>query len=283
MRARRHPDWLKVKRNTGNSYDTVHNLLKTTGLCTVCHAAKCPNRGECYGNGTATFMILGDTCTRNCLYCNVRHGNPEPPDPDEPVKVAEAVRVLGLRYVVVTSVTRDDLEDFGAGHFHDTIIEINRLNPGARVEVLTPDFQGSSQSLEKVLSAGPYVFNHNLEVVRELYPHARPRGDFDTALKVLKSAKSHYPGMITKSGLMAGLGETREQLLDAFRELQKSRVDVLTLGQYLQPRRDLLPVARYYPPEEFDELRDIALSMGFRKVFAGPLVRSSYLAEEVCG
>jgi lipoic acid synthetase len=226
-------------------------------------------------------MIMGDSCLRGCRYCNVRHAEPVPLDRNEPGKVAEAVRTLGLRYVVITSVTRDDLGDYGAGHFHDTVIEIARLNPGIRVEVLTPDFRGNLSSLEKVLSAGPYVFNHNLEVVRELYPQARPRGDFDTALAILRAAKLLHPGIITKSGLMAGLGETREQLLDAFQKLIESRVDVLTLGQYLQPRKDLLPVARYYPPEEFDELRDIALSMGFRKVFAGPLVRSSYLAEEV--
>jgi lipoic acid synthetase len=239
--------------------------------------------GECYGKGTATFMIMGDRCLRGCRYCNVCHAEPAPLDKDEPLKVAEAVRMLGLRYVVITSVTRDDLEDFGAGHFHDTVIAITRLSPGVRVEVLTPDFQGNAQSLAQVLSAAPTVFNHNLEVVRELYPYARPRGNFETALNIVRTAKSLHPEIITKSGLMVGLGETREQLLDAFRELRKSRVDILTIGQYLQPRRDLLPVTRYYPPEEFDELRDIALHMGFRKVFAGPLVRSSYLAEEVWG
>jgi lipoic acid synthetase len=282
VRQRRHPDWLKIKLFSGEHYDKVRSLLKMSGLCTVCHAAKCPNIAECYGKGTATFMIMGDICTRNCGYCNVRYGSPIPLNNDEPLKIAEAVQVLGLRYVVVTSVTRDDLEDFGSGHFYLTVTAIKRHNPGARVEILTPDFRGDTRCLRRALSSGPSVFSHNLEVVRVLYPYARPQGDFDSALKMLKESKIFHPDIITKSGLMVGLGETREQLLDAFMKLRECQVDILTLGQYLQPRKDLLPVVRYYSPEEFDELKDIALSMNFRKVFSGPLVRSSYHAEEVC-
>ncbi len=283
MRARRHPDWLKVNLFPGAHYDRVNNLLKDFGLNTVCQAAKCPNLGECYGRGAATFMILGNVCTRNCRYCNVNHGNPLPLDRDEPVRVAEAVNALELKYVVVTSVTRDDLEDGGAGHFCRTVEEIRALTPKAGVEILTPDFRGEIRLLEKVLSAEPHVFNHNVETVREIYPRARPQGDFERALRVLKTSKRLHPEIVTKSGLMAGLGETRGQMLDAFQQLRDSQVDILTIGQYLQPRKDLLPVERYYHPDEFKELEGIALDMGFRRVFAGPLVRSSYHAETVRG
>ncbi len=248
--------------------------LRAAGLHSVCEEARCPNRGHCFARGTATFLLLGDRCTRNCGFCAIGHGVPAPPDPEEPQAIARTVASLDLRYVVLTSVTRDDLSDGGAGHFARSIRAIRDLRPGVGIEVLTPDFQGSRAALETVLEAEPAVFNHNLETVPRLYPGVRPGADFARSLGLLEAAG----GRVTKTGLMLGLGETREELLDVFGILLDAGVRRLTLGQYLRPTLAQLPVEAYLPPEVFERLGEQAREMGFERVQSAPLVRSSFEA-----
>lgn len=268
------PKWLSVKLPSGDEYFGLRKLIKQNQLHTVCQEANCPNIAECYGNRTATFMILGDVCTRNCKYCNVVHGEPSALDLGEPARVARAVSELGLHYIVVTSVTRDDLDDGGASVFARTIEAIREVNPDCSVEVLIPDFDGDEEALQTVLDARPDVLNHNIEVVKRLFKEVRPHGDYETSLNLLKRAK----GTVTKSGFMVGLGESKEEVLETMKDLC-SVTDVLTIGQYLQPTSAHYPVVKYYKPSEFDEFKEIGLEMGLKHVEAGPLVRSSYHAK----
>ncbi len=278
---RRHPDWLKVRIGGGENYAKMKSLLRNAKLHTICEEAKCPNIAECFGSGTAVFLILGDVCTRNCRYCNVKHGTPNGLNVDEPRDVAESVRKLGLKYVVVTSVTRDDLADGGASVFYETVKLIKEMNRGCRVEVLIPDFRGDLSALRKVVDSKPDVVNHNIEVVRGLFPSIRPQGDYDVSLRMLKNVKELDEKMKTKSGFMVGLGESYEEIIRTMRDLRKVDVDFLTIGQYLQPSRNHASIEKYYTPEEFDEFKEIALELGFKHVESGPLVRSSYHAEKV--
>jgi lipoic acid synthetase len=275
---RRHPPWLKVRAPGGPGFVATATAVRELGLHTVCQEARCPNVGECWGHQTATFMLLGDVCTRNCGFCAVAHGRPTAVDADEPRRVALGVARLGLRHVVVTSVDRDDLPDGGAGHFAATAAAIKRGVPGCRVEVLVPDFKGREDSVATVVGAPIDVFNHNLETVPRLYPRARAGARYGRSLAVLRAAKARRPDVLTKAGLMVGLGETAGELSKVFGDLRDAGCDVLTVGQYLQPSPAHLPVERYVPPEEFDALREEALRLGFRHVEAGPLVRSSYHA-----
>jgi lipoic acid synthetase len=277
---RRHPDWLKVKIGGGKNYVRMKSLLRNAKLHTICEEAKCPNIAECFGNGTAVFLILGDICTRNCKYCNVRHGQPLPLNSSEPKDVAESVKELGLKYVVITSVTRDDLEDGGSSVFYESINEVKKQNGECVIEVLIPDFKGKIDSLKKILDAKPDVINHNIEVVKDLFPHIRPEGNYDTSLQLLKNIKNINKNMKTKSGFMIGIGETKDQILKTMKDLRDANVDFLTIGQYLQPTKEHVEIKKYYTPEEFDEFRDIALDLGFKHVESGPLVRSSYHAEK---
>jgi len=277
----RKPPWLKQSIPAGATYQEVYRIIQRSKLHTVCQEAHCPNLGECFSQGTATFLILGDRCTRNCRFCAVAHGPIGSPDIEEPRRVAEAVQNMELRFVVVTSVTRDDLSDGGSGHFAQTIREIRRLVPKARIEVLVPDFQGSDRALRTVVQARPDVFNHNLETVVRLYPKVRPGADYRRSLQLLKRVRELSPDMPTKSGLMLGLGESPEGLRQALFDLLEVECRILTLGQYLQPSRDHLAVERFVPPEEFVEWREVALEMGFREVASGPFVRSSYRAGEL--
>ncbi|MGA9115199.1 MAG: lipoyl synthase [Bacteroidota bacterium] len=271
------PPWLKVRLPSGENYARLTSLMERKGLHTVCREARCPNMGECWDSGTATFMILGDVCTRSCGFCAVKTGRPGEVDAEEPRRVAEAVRLMGVRYAVVTSVTRDDLPDGGAGLFAKTIGEIRRLNPGVRIEVLIPDFRGSEAALETVAAARPDVLNHNVETVPRLYPSVRPRARYERSLEVLAMASRR--GMAAKSGLMLGLGETREEVVDVLRDLRGAGCSLVTLGQYLQPTKAHLPVERFLSPGEFRALGETALEMGFAHAASGPLVRSSYHAE----
>jgi lipoic acid synthetase len=275
------PYWLKRPIASGESYQEIRDLLKEGHLHTVCQEALCPNLGECFSKKTATFLILGDRCTRNCRFCAIDQGISGHPDPDEPRRVAEAAKHLGLRYVVVTSVTRDDLQDGGAAQFEKTVFEIRRKVPKARIELLIPDFQGSERALRRVVDACPDVLNHNMETVPRLYPTVRPEADYNSSLRLLRRVHEWAPEMTTKSGLMLGLGEARDELLGVFADLLTMNCRVLTLGQYLQPSKNHLPVKRFVPPEEFDELKGIALDMGFLQVASGPFVRSSYHAGEL--
>ncbi|MFC1835909.1 lipoyl synthase [Thermodesulfobacteriota bacterium] len=281
MTARRLPPWIRSCLPPASSAGRIHRWTYARGLSTVCREAHCPNQGECFESGTATFLILGDTCTRNCSFCAVTHGTPDPPRPDEPDLVASSVRSLGLRFVVVTSVTRDDLPDGGAGVFAATIRAIRRECPGVGIEVLIPDFQGSRQALAKVIDARPDVINHNLETVPELYPALRPEASYERSLDLLHQVRQCGGEIVPKSGIMVGAGETREQFLSLVRALVGVGCGVLTVGQYLQPSPRHHPVERFLPPEEFDELRELALSEGLKGVAAGPLVRSSYSAGDV--
>jgi lipoic acid synthetase len=274
------PEWLKVRAPGSENYLRLKGLMRTLGLHTVCEEANCPNIGECWHHGTATFMILGDTCTRSCGYCNVTHGAPRPADPAEPVKVASAIHAMELAYVVVTSVDRDDLPDFGAGHFAETIRQTRARIPGCRIEVLIPDFQGREDALRTVLDAGPDVLNHNIETVPRLYRIARPGGRYERALQLLDRARTIAPAIPTKSGLMVGLGEAPAEVADTLRALRSVGCRIVTIGQYLRPSLANLPMSRYYTPAEFAELKRIALDMGFGHVESGPLVRSSYHAHE---
>ncbi len=276
--TKRLPAWFKIRLTTTKQSTLVRTVLQDKKLHTVCRSAACPNQTECWNAGTATFLILGNRCTRNCGFCTVPKGNPGPADLDEPRRVAEAVSALGLRYAVVTSVTRDDLHDGGASLFAGTIRAIRSASPGCRIEVLIPDFQGSEAALTTVLSAGPDVLNHNLETVPSLYSRVRPQADYRRSLELLKRAASK--GFVTKSGLMLGLGEGREELFHVMQDLRDTGCSILTLGQYLRPGKTHLPVEKYYEPGEFDDFRTHGTNLGFREVVAGPLVRSSYHAEK---
>jgi lipoyl synthase len=277
---RRHPDWLKVNIGGGETYQQVKTLLRSSKLHTICEEAKCPNIAECFGSGTAVFLILGNTCTRSCRYCAVNHGTPSPVNQDEPKDIAESVKTLGLKYVVITSVTRDDLPDGGAQMFSETIKEIRQMNPSVYIEVLIPDFQGKTTALQQVIDAAPDVLNHNIEVVEELFPKIRPQGNYTRSLSILKTIKNLNKNMKTKSGFMIGLGETREQIITTLKDLRNVDVDFLTIGQYLQPTKKHFDIEKYYTPDEFSEFRDTALGLGFTHVESGPLVRSSYHAEK---
>lgn len=274
------PSWLRAKAPVGENFHNLKKLARGLGLHTVCESAQCPNIGECWHHKTATFMLLGDICTRRCGFCAVPKGRPEPIDWDEPRRVAEAVATLGLKHAVITSVNRDDDNIGSARIFAETIREIREHIPDCRVEVLIPDFQGLEESLRIVLDAHPDVLNHNTETVPRLYRAVRSGARYERTLALLENAKKFSPRMVTKSGVMVGLGESTEELIDVFRDLGSRGVDILTVGQYLRPSKDHLPIARFYQPEEFVELRHEALRFGFRHVESGPLVRSSYHAHE---
>jgi lipoic acid synthetase len=278
--ARRLPAWLKRPLPVGNENFFTHNLLRELRLETVCENARCPNRPECYSRRTATFMIMGNVCTRPCGFCSVPRGEPELLEADEPERVAEAAARLGLKHVVITSVTRDDLPDGGADHFYRCVLAV-RERTGAAVEVLTPDFLGDTAAIDRVLESAPEVFNHNTETVPRFYKKVRGRAEYQRSLDLLAYIKRRCPTMTTKTGLMLGLGETREELLDVLADLRRADCDMLTLGQYLTPTLKHVPVARYLPPEEFDELKRLAQSLGFKHVASGPFVRSSYHADEM--
>jgi lipoic acid synthetase len=278
----RHPDWLRVRIPGGDEYFDVRNILRRHELNTVCEDARCPNIAECWGrHRTATFMILGDTCTRACAYCAVRSGVPGAVDEGEPERVARAVADLGLRHAVITSVDRDDLADGGAGIFARTVGQIRKLDPDVRIELLTPDFGGSVEALRTVLDSGPDIFSHNLETVGRLYPRVRFRSDYSRSLGLLGEARRYRPHIRTKTGLMLGLGEELDEIWRLIDDVRAMDVDILTMGQYLTPTPKHAPIARYYSPEEFDRLGEGARERGIRWVFSGPLVRSSYHAEDV--
>jgi lipoic acid synthetase len=279
-RPARKPEWIKARAPVGEQYHALKRLARGLALHTVCESAQCPNIGECWNHRTATFMLLGDICTRRCGFCAVPKGRPKPIDWDEPRRVAEAVAALGLNYAVVTSVNRDDDNLGGARIFANTIAEIRRLRPECKVEVLIPDFQGHDDCLQVVVDARPDILNHNTETVPRLYRVARSGARYERSLKLLADVKRLAPHMVSKSGLMAGLGETMDELLQVFRNLAAAGVDILTVGQYLRPSRNHLPVAQFYSPEEFRIMREEARQMGFRHVEAGPMVRSSYHAHE---
>jgi lipoic acid synthetase len=274
----RRPDWLRVRLPGGPNYQELKGLMRNLDLHTVCEEAHCPNIGECWEARTATFMILGDTCTRACGFCAVKTGRPLTLDLGEPVRVAEAIERMGLRHAVITSVNRDELEDGGAGIFAGTIRQVRKRSPECSIEVLIPDFMGSEEALAKVMRARPDILNHNIETVPRLYPQVRPKARYPRSLEVLQRAKRLDATVFTKSGIMLGLGEEREEVLQVFRDLRAHDVEILTVGQYLRPSLNHLPIVRYVTPEEFADLKREALAMGFRHVESGPLVRSSYHA-----
>jgi lipoic acid synthetase len=275
------PDWIRVRLGQGERFFEIKKILREHRLHTVCEEASCPNIGECFGKGTATFMILGDLCTRRCPFCDVAHGKPLAPDTEEPLNLARTIAALKLKYVVITSVDRDDLRDGGAGHFADCIRAVRELSPATRIEVLVPDFRGRLDAALELLSAAPPdVMNHNLETVPRLYKQARPGADYNNSLNLLKYFKARLPKVPTKSGLMVGLGETDEEILAVMRDLRANGVDMLTVGQYLQPSSHHLPVTRYVEPAVFDEFARQAAEMGFSHAACGPLVRSSYHADQ---
>jgi lipoic acid synthetase len=276
---RARPEWLKVRLPTGPTYENLRRLMRSKELHTVCEEAHCPNMAECWGAGTATFMILGDTCTRSCGFCAVKTGRPGVVDAEEPRRVGEAVAQMALGHAVVTSVNRDELPDGGAELFAETIREIRRQSPSTTVEVLIPDFVGRPESLDVVLAARPEILNHNVETVPRLYPRVRPQARYERSLEVLRRTKERAPDLVCKSGIMVGLGETRDEVTATMRDIASQGTDILTVGQYLRPSPVHLPIERYWTPSEFDELRDAGMAMGFRHVEAGPLVRSSYHAE----
>jgi lipoic acid synthetase len=280
-KIQRLPEW--VRRTVLNTEENrqVRSILKEQKLSTICESGRCPNKGECWARGTATYLLMGPLCTRTCKFCSVNKGMPDALDPDEPSRVAEASRQMNLRHVVLTSVNRDDLPDQGSNHFARTIAALKELIPDVSVEVLTPDFQGREDCVATVLAANPVVFNHNIETVPRLYRKVRPGSKYDRSLKVLEIAKKLRPDIPTKSGIMLGLGETREEIFEVLRDMRAIDVDFLTMGQYLRPSRDQLPVKRYVTPEEFEELGAEAWKLGFKMVHSGPLVRSSYHAEEL--
>jgi lipoic acid synthetase len=279
----RRPDWLKARIPAGRAYLETKAILRTLDLHTVCESANCPNIGDCFSRHTATFLILGNVCTRSCPFCDIRSGKPLPVDPEEPARVAQAARRLGLRYVVVTSVNRDELPDGGAFQFAATIRAIRAEIPAARVEVLIPDFMGNGDALRSVLDAGPDVLNHNMETVRRLYPRVRPAGRYGRSLELLQRVTRMTPKIPAKSGIMLGVGETVEEVDELLRDLKAHGCSMVTLGQYLPPSGSHLPLERYAPPEEFAHYREYGLALGFRQVASGPLVRSSYHAEEQAG
>ncbi|HUQ19111.1 MAG TPA: lipoyl synthase [Gemmatimonadaceae bacterium] len=276
----RKPPWLKVKAPGGPNYIRLKHLMRELNLHSVCEEAHCPNVGECWEHGTATFMILGDVCTRNCAYCAVAHGRPPKYDIEEPSRVAEAIATMNLQHAVITSVDRDDLPDFGAYIFAETIRQIHERVPGCSVEVLVPDFQGNEDSIRAVLEAAPEIYNHNTETVPRLYKKARPGGRYPRVMEIFRFAKRVAPDIPTKTGMILGMGETIQEVIAVMRDLREVEVDILTLGQYLRPSDKHIKLDRYYTPAEFRELYDIGMEMGFRHVEAGPLVRSSYHAWE---
>jgi lipoic acid synthetase len=277
----RKPDWIRIRLSANPEVDRIKQVLRRRNLASVCEEASCPNLSECFSHGTATFMVMGEICTRRCPFCDVAHGKPNPLDPDEPRQLAEAVAEMKLRYVVVTSVDRDDLKDSGAGHFAACIDAVRSLNPSTTLEVLVPDFRGRMDvALSILANTPPDVFNHNLETVPRLYKKARPGADYAWSLDLLARYKAMQPSVLTKSGLMLGLGETYEEVVEVIRDCREHQVDMLTLGQYLQPSRDHLPVDRYVHPDEFKALADEAKALGFKQVASGPLVRSSYQADQ---
>jgi lipoic acid synthetase len=275
---RRHPDWIKVRPPGNPNYLRLKRILREHKLHTVCEEARCPNIGECWGHNTATFLILGDTCTRGCRFCAIDKGKPLALDPEEPRNVALVVKDLGLDHIVVTSVNRDDLPDGGSDHFAKTVFWIKAVNPGIRVEVLIPDFQGDLKALETVVHSGVHVLNHNIETVPRLYGKVRPGHSYECSVGILKAAKAMRPDVVTKTGMMLGVGETREEVIATFHDLRQNEVDIVTLGQYLQPSEKQLKVERYLHPDEFQDYKMEAQSLGFRHVESGPLVRSSYHA-----
>ena len=278
------PDWIRVRLGNSAKVEEIKQTLRKHKLSSVCEEAACPNLSECFSGGTATFMIMGDICTRRCPFCDVAHGRPNALMENEPLELAEAIREMGLRYVVVTSVDRDDLRDGGAEHFARCIAETRRLNPGIKVEVLVPDFRGRGDIALKILSATtPDVFNHNLETVPALYRKVRPGSDYYWSLDLLKQYKAMAPGVLTKSGIMVGVGESREEVLQVLEDLKAHDVDMVTIGQYLQPSREHLPVERFVHPDEFAEYERIGMAMGFHHVASGPMVRSSYHADKQSG
>lgn len=274
------PEFLKRPIIDTDKTRTVRKILKSNCLNTVCEGARCPNKNECYSNHTATFLIMGSVCTRNCRYCNISCQRPEPLDENEPLHVAQAVKDLGLKYAVITSVTRDDLPDGGANHFAKCINEIRKISPNTKIEILTPDFKGNEDSLNTIIKAHPDVFNHNIETARDIFKTARPQGNYDTSLGVLKYVKENSD-IKTKSGFMIGLGEDIEQIKQTITDLYSVNCDILTIGQYIQPSKEHLPVAKYYNPEEYEELKDIAKNIGIKYFQIGPLVRSSYNAAKL--
>jgi len=280
----RKPDWIRVRIPPGNAVAKLKAKLRENRLVTVCEEASCPNIHECFGKGTATFMILGEVCTRRCSFCDVAHGRPKPPDAQEPQHLADTIRDMGLRYVVITSVDRDDLRDGGAQHFADCIRLVREQSPSIQIEILTPDFRGKGRmerALEILATAPPDVFNHNLETVRELYREVRPGADYDWSLDLLQQFKAQHPDVPTKSGIMLGLGETWSQVEGALNDLRAHAVDMVTIGQYLQPTPHHHPVIRYWTPEEFKALEELGYRLGFQHVASGPMVRSSYHADEM--
>jgi lipoyl synthase len=278
--AKRPPDWIRARRFRLDELHSTKSVLRERRLSTVCEEARCPNRGECFSRGTATFLLLGDICTRACGFCDIANGKPREVDPSEPLRVASAVRRLGLDFVVLTSVDRDDLPDGGASHFAATISALKRLTPPPGIEVLTPDFRGRFDSLRVVVESAPDVFNHNVETVPRLYARVRRGARLERSLGLLSAAKILEPGLTTKSGFMLGLGEKPEEVLDLMARLRDARVDIVTIGQYLRPSRESLPVEEYVHPDVFESYRESGETLGFRHVFSGPFVRSSYRAEE---
>ena len=278
----RKPSWIRVRIPAGNAVQQLKSKLRENALVTVCEEASCPNIHECFSHGTATFMILGEVCTRRCSFCDVAHGRPKPPDAAEPLKLAQTIADMRLKYVVITSVDRDDLRDGGAQHFADCIREARALSPELKIEILTPDFRGKGRmdrALEILATNPPDVFNHNLETVRPLYPNVRPGADYDWSLQLLQRFKAQHPSVPTKSGIMLGLGETMAQVRECLGHLRAHDVDMITIGQYLQPTPHHHPVMRYWTPEEFKELEAFGYGLGFSHVASGPMVRSSYHAD----
>jgi len=274
------PEYLKRGIIDTDKTKKVRNILKTRCLNTVCEQARCPNKAECYAKDTATFLIMGSTCTRNCKFCNIKGGKPEELDIDEPTKIALSVKELELDYAVITSVTRDDLPDGGAEHFAKVIYEIKNLTPNVKIEVLTPDFKGSKYALDIVIKAKPDVFNHNIETAKELYSKARPMANYEQSLNVLKYVKEKDTSILTKSGMMVGLGETKEQIITTLKDLHSVGCDIVTIGQYIQPSKQHIEVEKYYKPEEYEDLTQIAKEIGIKFPVFAPLVRSSYKAKE---
>jgi lipoic acid synthetase len=277
----RKPDWIRIKIPVTPAVAKLKNILRENRLHTVCEEASCPNLSECFSSGTATFMIMGDKCTRRCAFCDVGHGRPDPLDPEEPANLAKTIALMGLRYVVITSVDRDDLRDGGAGHFTACLQAVRAANPTITIEVLVPDFRGRMQvALDAIAPELPDVFNHNIETVPRLYKQARPGSDYAWSLKLLQEFKKRFPGIPTKSGIMLGLGENNEEVEDVMRDLRAHEVDMITLGQYLAPSKHHIPVDRYVTPEKFNYFGELAKQMGFTRVASGPLVRSSYHADK---
>jgi len=276
------PPWFKQELPDMEKIRGMQKMFRDSKLHTVCESAKCPNMGQCWGAGVATFMILGEVCTRACRFCAVKAGRPMNVDPDEPRNIAEAVKALNLRYVVITSVARDDMPDEGAGHFYQTIQHVRRISPQTKIEVLIPDFSNKTESIQRLVEARPEVVSHNIETVRKISPRIRPQADYDRSLEVLKNFKTLSPGIFTKTSFMLGLGETREEILETMRDILKTGCDILTIGQYLAPTqlKRHLPVEKFYTPEEFNELKTTGEATGFKYVMSGPLVRSSFIAEE---